>query len=235
MSSPERSPPPPPHNTPERPESPEPAVTALAVAGRLSLDELAVMVSVVDGGEGGGRVSRKAENGLGAVPWSLRRRAVMRAALGLRVSAALLCLVSFSVMVADNTEGWAGDSFGRYSEYRCLVSVTAIAFGYSAFHIYAKVHHVILKKYIIRSPINYYFDLTMDHILAYLLIAASSVAASRNDLWMSRFGSDEFMDMANVSIAISFLAFVVLALSALISAHNFFRQSSGVTSQMEHL
>nr|XP_018685752.1 PREDICTED: CASP-like protein 4A3 isoform X2 [Musa acuminata subsp. malaccensis] len=156
MSSPERSPPPPPHNTPERPESPEPAVTALAVAGRLSLDELAVMVSVVDGGEGGGRVSRKAENGLGAV---------MRAALGLRVSAALLCLVSFSVMVADNTEGWAGDSFGRYSEYRCLVSVTAIAFGYSAFHIYAKVHHVILKKYIIRSPINYYFDLTMDHDL----------------------------------------------------------------------
>lgn len=81
------------------------------------------MVSVVDGGEGAlpagfGRVSRKAENGLGAVPWSLRRRAVMRAALGLRVSAALLCLVSFSVMVADNIEGWAGDSFARYSEYR---------------------------------------------------------------------------------------------------------------------
>ncbi|URE37402.1 protein farnesyltransferase subunit [Musa troglodytarum] len=123
MSSPERSPPPPPHNTPERPESPEPAVTALAMAGRLSQDELAVMVSVVDGGEdaraaGYGRVSTKADNGLGAVPWSLRRRAVMRAALGLRVSAALLCLVSFSVMVADNTEGWAGDSFGRYSEYR---------------------------------------------------------------------------------------------------------------------
>ncbi|CAL9132481.1 unnamed protein product [Musa textilis] len=118
MSSPERSPPPPPppHNTPERPESPEPAVTALAMAGRLSQDELAVMVSVVDGGEdaraaGYGRVSTKADNGLGAVPWSLRRRAVMRAALGLRVSAALLCLVSFSVMVADNTEGWAGDSF----------------------------------------------------------------------------------------------------------------------------
>ncbi|URE37401.1 protein farnesyltransferase subunit [Musa troglodytarum] len=240
MSSPERSPPPPPHNTPERPESPEPAVTALAMAGRLSQDELAVMVSVVDGGEdaraaGYGRVSTKADNGLGAVPWSLRRRAVMRAALGLRVSAALLCLVSFSVMVADNTEGWAGDSFGRYSEYRCLVSVNAIAFGYSAFQIYAKVHHVILKKYIIRSPINYYFDLTTDQILAYLLIAATSVAASHNDLWMSRFGSDEFMDMANVSIAISFLAFVALALSALISAHNFFRWSSGVTSQMEHL
>ena len=47
---------------------------------------------------------------------------------------------------------------------RYLVSVTAIAFGYSAFHIYAKVHHVILKKYIIRSPINYYFDLTMDQV-----------------------------------------------------------------------
>ncbi|WOL14466.1 CASP-like protein 4A3 [Canna indica] len=228
------SPPPPPQKLP----SAEPGVTALALADRRSQDDLATVVSIV-GCAGGGScisgegaqagngvcVSRK-ENGFGAVPRSLRRRAVMRVAFGLRVSAALLCLVSFSVMAADSTPGWAGDSFDRYREYQYLVCVNAIAFVYSAFQAYTKVHHSILKKFIIPPPISFYFDLSMDQVLAYLLISASSIAASRNDLWVSRFGRDEFIDMANGSIAISFLAFAVLALSSLISTHNLFRWSS---------
>lgn len=66
-------------------------------------------------------------------------------------------------------------------------------------------------------------------VLAYLLMSASSAAASRNDLWISRFGADEFMDMANGSIAISFLAFVALASSSLISARNLFTWNSNAT------
>ncbi|URE11714.1 hypothetical protein MUK42_21768 [Musa troglodytarum] len=248
MSSPERSPspeaeseapPPAPQNTPEKPASPEPAMMALAIVDRLSQEDVAVDVKVVGGGVSGGEgdrglgngccAARKAESGLGAVPGILRRRAVTRAAFGLRVSAALLSLVSFSVMAADSTEGWAGDCFGRYSEYRYLVCVNAIAFAYSAFQAYTKVHYLILKKLIIPRPISYYFDLSMDQVLAYLLMSASSAAASRNDLWISRFGADEFMDMANGSIAISFLAFVALASSSLISARNLFTWNSNAT------
>ncbi|XP_065044718.1 CASP-like protein 4A3 [Musa acuminata AAA Group] len=249
MSSPERSPspeaeseapPPAPQNTPEKPGSPEPAMMALAIVDRLSQEDMAVDVKVVGGAVSGGEgdrglgngccAARKAESGLVAVPGILRRRAVTRAAFGLRVSAALLSLVSFSVMAADSTEGWAGDSFGRYSEYRYLVCVNAIAFAYSAFQAYTKVHYLILKKLIIRRPMSYYFDLSMDQVLAYLLMSASSAAASRNDLWISRFGADEFMDMANGSIAISFLAFVALASSSLISARNLFAWNSNATS-----
>ncbi|CAH9090385.1 unnamed protein product, partial [Cuscuta europaea] len=38
--------------------------------------------------------------------------------LVLRVAQALFCLISFSVMAADQTQGWTGDSWHRYKEYR---------------------------------------------------------------------------------------------------------------------
>ena len=41
-----------------------------------------------------------------------------KVALGFRLSEVVLCLISFSVMAADKTRGWSGDSFDRYKEYR---------------------------------------------------------------------------------------------------------------------
>jgi len=41
-----------------------------------------------------------------------------KVALGFRLSEVVLCLISFSVMAADKTSGWSGDSFDRYKEYR---------------------------------------------------------------------------------------------------------------------
>lgn len=50
-----------------------------------------------------------------------KKEEVMKsAALGFRVSEFVLCLISFSVMAADKTQGWSGDSFDRYKEYRSL-------------------------------------------------------------------------------------------------------------------
>ena len=51
------------------------------------------------------------------------KREVMlkKVALGFRLSEVVLCLISFSVMAADKTRGWSGDSFDRYKEYRFKV------------------------------------------------------------------------------------------------------------------
>lgn len=43
-----------------------------------------------------------------------------KAALGFRVCEVAVCLISFSVMASDKTQGWSGDSFDRYKEYRFL-------------------------------------------------------------------------------------------------------------------
>lgn len=49
---------------------------------------------------------------------SKRELMLNRAALGFRVCEFILCCISFSIMVSDKTEGWSGDSFDRYKEYR---------------------------------------------------------------------------------------------------------------------
>ncbi|KAG5536877.1 hypothetical protein RHGRI_024344 [Rhododendron griersonianum] len=61
---------------------------------------------------------------------------------------------------------------------------------------------------------------TYSLILAYLLISASSAAATRIDDWVSNWGEDKFTDMATLSVAMSLLAFAALALSTLISRYN---------------
>lgn len=40
--------------------------------------------------------------------------------IGFRLIEVVLCLISFSVMAADKTQGWSGDSYDRYKEYRLL-------------------------------------------------------------------------------------------------------------------
>ena len=58
--------------------------------------------------------------------------------------------------------------------------------------------------------------------LAYLLMSASSAAASRHHLWVSRFGKDRFNDKINVAVLFSFLAFLALSGNAVISTANLF-------------
>ncbi|RWR85590.1 CASP-like protein 4A3 [Cinnamomum micranthum f. kanehirae] len=152
---------------------------------------------------------------------SRREEMVQKAALGFRVSGLVFCLISFSVMAADKTQGWAGDSYERYKEYRYCISVTIIGFVYSGFQAYALTHHLMtVGKHLIPHPIHYYFDFSLDQILAYLLMSSSSSAATRTDSWVSNWGEDEFTKKATASVGMSFLAFIAFAFSALISGYN---------------
>ncbi|CAA0836111.1 CASP-like protein 4A3 [Striga hermonthica] len=149
-----------------------------------------------------------------------RNAAVKKVALGLRAFEVVACLVSFSVMAADRTRGWSGDSFDRYIEYRYCVAVNVIAFVYSGFQSFEVAYHLATGKLVIVHQLRHLVSFTMDQILAYLLMSASSSAATRVDDWISNWGGDEFTLMASASIAMSFLAFVAFALSSLVSGYN---------------
>ncbi|RWW59107.1 hypothetical protein BHE74_00033969 [Ensete ventricosum] len=171
-----------------------------------------------------------------------REEAVRLAAVGARLAATALCLVSFSVLAADRDKGWALDSYNRYKQFRYrsaqdfsfdrralvkayCVSVNVIGFVYSGFQVYAQAHYMMTENHIIRRPMGDYLDFAMDQILAYLLISSSSSATARTGDWVSNWGRDPFPNMATGSVAVSFLAFLAFALSALISAYNLFRPS----------
>ncbi|EES01207.1 hypothetical protein BDA96_03G266200 [Sorghum bicolor] len=188
-------------------------VTPPSDTGSLSAAAAATAVGGVGGGVGSKRWL------LGGVPEKVRRAELRRAELGFRVSAAVFCLVALSVMAADTTTGWSGDSFRRYNEYRYVLAASVLAFTYSGFQLVAEVHYLVTGRRIIRAPFRSYFNLAMDQMLAYLLLSASSAALSRNDVWMSRFGGDQFTKLINASASMAFLAFIALGLNSVISAY----------------
>lgn len=179
------------------------------------------------GGGGGGKVGVGSKRWLlSGVPDKVRRSELKRAELGFRVSAAVFCLISLSVMSAGTTPGWAGDSFRRYNEYRYTLAASVMAFTYSGFQLVAEVHYLVTGRRIIGGPWGNYFNLAMDQVLAYLLLSASSAALSRNDVWVSRFGVDQFAKLINASGSMAFLAFIALGFSSIISAYRVFSSIS---------
>lgn len=62
------------------------------------------------------------ESAMTMVNRTKRDELVSVTALGFRVTEVILCVISFSIMAADKTQGWSGDSYDRYKEYRSLFS-----------------------------------------------------------------------------------------------------------------
>ncbi|GAV87200.1 DUF588 domain-containing protein [Cephalotus follicularis] len=175
-----------------------------------------------EGGLGVRKVGPAAAEGrsthaVAAIGGSRRADTMKMATLGFRLSEVVLCLISFSVLAADKTQGWSGDSFDRYKEYRYCLTVNVIAFVYSGFQAYDVGYCIATGKHVIRHHLRHHFDFFMDQILAYLLISAASSAATRVDDWQSNWGRDEFTEMASASVAMAFLAFIAFAISSLIS------------------
>lgn len=172
--------------------------------------------------------ARSVERDRPAVPdimYRKRRTATLqRTALLARLVAAALCLAALAVLAADTRKGWALDSYSNYTQLRYSEAVNVIGFVYSVFQFFALALHLTRKRHLIPRPKGDYFDFTMDQVLAYLLISSSSSATARVSDWIDNWGSDTFPNMANSSIIISFLAFVVFAINSLISAYNLFRR-----------
>ncbi|OAY30884.1 CASP-like protein 4A3 [Manihot esculenta] len=177
--------------------------------------------------EGPPVVGKVRTDGRSAAVESWRRKDRRKVAeLGFRIAEVVLCLISFSVMAADKTQGWSGDSYDRYREYRYCLSVNVIAFVYSGFQAYDMSYHLVTGKHVMSHRVRRHFNFLVDQVLAYLLVSASSSAATRVDDWQSNWGKDEFTEMASASVTMAFLAFVAFAVSSLISGYNLHNNGS---------
>ncbi|CAI0549627.1 unnamed protein product [Linum tenue] len=110
----------------------------------------------------------------GAAVGSILRRSgkedmVRLAELCFRIGELVLCLISFSVMAADKTQGWSGDSFDRYKEYRYCLSVNVIGFAYSAFQAYDLGYYMGTGKHVIRHHLRWHFNFFIDQASPWFL------------------------------------------------------------------
>ncbi|BAT84669.1 hypothetical protein LR48_Vigan03g162900 [Vigna angularis] len=136
---------------------------------------------------------------------------------GLRITAFVFCLASFSVLAADKKRGWALDSFYLYKEFRYSLSVNVIGFMHSGLQICDLWRYLATGKHVVDHQLWGYFTFALDQILTYLLMSSSSSAATRAYDWISNWGEDKFPYMANASVALSLVAFVAFALASLVS------------------
>lgn len=150
---------------------------------------------------------------------SKKESTLNKALLGLRIAASVLCLASFSVLAADREKGWALDSFYLYKELRYNFAVNVIGFVYSGLQVIGLANHFITGKYLLQHRLRGFFNFSLDQILTYLLMSASSTAATRAYDWESNWGEDVFPEMVNASAGLSFLAFVAFALTSLVSGY----------------
>ncbi|CAL4992931.1 unnamed protein product [Urochloa decumbens] len=140
--------------------------------------------------------------------------------MALRAIAAVLSLLAFSIMASARTSGW-NDS-GHFETYRYTIGVNVVVCFYSIVQAVAKIRRLVWPSSISRSISSYCCSLFLDQVLAYLLISASSAAASRNHLWVSKLGTDRYNNKINIAVWFSFLGFLALSANALISMANLF-------------
>ncbi|TKY50419.1 CASP protein N24 [Spatholobus suberectus] len=159
--------------------------------------------------------------------------------LALRIAAFVFCKIAFSVLAADQekkvrrvsyTNTWYGvyayyqTHWYDFREFKYCLSVNVIGFVYSGIQICDLVKYLITKRHTLDPKLRGYINFAMDQALAYLLMSASSSAATAASRWTnSASAADKYVEMAKASVALSFVAFVAFASSSIVSAFIFCR------------
>ncbi|KAE9590425.1 hypothetical protein Lal_00028079 [Lupinus albus] len=142
--------------------------------------------------------------------------------LGLRVTAFVLCIISFAVLAADKEGVQVIQQYSlpdSFKEFKYSLSVNAIGFVYSGLQICALIKYFITKKHTLNPLLRGYNNFAMDQIVTYLLMSASSSTATLACNWESIWGEHKLAVMANASVAFSYIAFVAFALTSLLSGY----------------
>ncbi|CAI9111051.1 OLC1v1011185C1 [Oldenlandia corymbosa var. corymbosa] len=214
----------PPVKSASKTPEPVPVVNRFVTEEPPSLEKKADAGRHVGSVEEGGRVGesrRSFRPSLTSLRRTKREQLVKKTALGFRVFGFLFSLVSLSVMASDRNQGWAIDSYDRYKEFRYCFAVSMIVFVYSAAQALDLGYQLITGSSILQGHhYRYFFDFAFDQMIAYLLISASSSAATRVEDWVLNWGKDKFPEMASIAVSMSFLAFAAIASNSLLSGYS---------------
>ncbi|KAL5550705.1 hypothetical protein UlMin_000881 [Ulmus minor] len=145
-----------------------------------------------------------------------------RGSLALRGLAFLFCLLSFIIMVSNKHGDWK--NFDNYEEYRYVLAIAILTTLYSGGQALLQVHEISTGKYLFQRRTAALYDFVGDQIAAYLLISSASAAVPMTNR-MRESQDNIFTDSSASAISMSFLAFLFLAFSAVISGYKLSTQS----------
>ncbi|KAL9253711.1 CASP-like protein [Drosera capensis] len=159
-----------------------------------------------------------------------REDMIRKGSVALRVIALLFSVLSFIIMASNKHGGWM--NFDNYEEYRYVLAIAILSTLYTGLQSLKQVHQLSTGRGLIDERTSALVDFFGDQIIAYLLISSASSAVPMTD--RMREGSDNlFTDSLAAAISMSFLAFLALALSAMVSGYKLSTQSQ-INIDMEH-
>ncbi|KAJ9185435.1 hypothetical protein P3X46_005073 [Hevea brasiliensis] len=161
--------------------------------------------------------------GVGAITRRWKREAILeRGSLALRGLGLLFSLLAFLIMASNKHGDWK--NFDRYEEYRYLLAIAILSTLYTGGQVLRHVHELWTGKLTLQRRTSAMVDFFGDQIMSYLLISAASTAVPMTN--RMREGADNiFTDSSAAAISMTFFAFFLLALSAIISGYKLSTQS----------
>ncbi|CAI9768405.1 unnamed protein product [Fraxinus pennsylvanica] len=151
-----------------------------------------------------------------------REDLLKRGSLGLRGFGLLFSLLAFIIMASNKHGDWK--EFDKYEEYRYVLAIAILSSLYTGLQILRQVQELSTGREMISPKNMLVVDFFGDQIVAYLLISAASSAVPLTN--RMREGADNiFTDSSASAISMEFFAFILLALSAMISGYKLSNQS----------
>ncbi|WOL14795.1 CASP-like protein 4B2 [Canna indica] len=148
---------------------------------------------------------------------------IEKSVLLLRASSGLFSLITLIVLASNKHGDW--QDFDRYQEYRYLLIIAVLASVYSMAQVLRQVKRSRTGKDLVPVQYSWTVDFAGDQVMAYLLISASSAAIPITN-HMRETVVNIFTDASAASISMAFLAFVALAVCALISGFKVSKQNN---------
>ncbi|KAL5740286.1 hypothetical protein ACOSP7_029162 [Xanthoceras sorbifolium] len=151
-----------------------------------------------------------------------REDLLKKGGLALRGLGLLFSLLAFIIMACNKHGDWK--DFDKYEEYRYVLAAAILATLYTGGQTLRHVHEMSTGRQMLQRRTSALLDFIGDQVSAYLLISAGSSAIPLTN--RMREGADNiFTDSSAAAIAMALLAFLALALSALISGYKLTTQT----------
>ncbi|CAN4106168.1 unnamed protein product [Withania somnifera] len=145
-----------------------------------------------------------------------------KGSLGLRCIALLFSLFAFIIMASNKHGDWR--DFDRYEEYRYVLAIAILSTLYTGLLLLRQVYELSTNKEIFSWQNLALLEFIGDQLMTYLLLsAASSVVPLTNR--MRENNDNIFTDSSASAIGMEFVAFLALAVSAIISGYKLSKQT----------
>ncbi|KAJ8753888.1 hypothetical protein K2173_000142 [Erythroxylum novogranatense] len=147
---------------------------------------------------------------------------IKKGSVVLRGVALLFSLLAFLIMASNKHGDWK--NFDKYEEYRYLLAIAILSTLYTAAQVALQVREISTGKRLFDHRISTVVGFIGDQVLSYFLMSSASAAVPLTNR-MRQAADNIFTDTSTAAIAMAFLAFLMLAFSALISGYKLSTQS----------